>query len=48
MNRQQEEKKRIKVAISNILGMKKFEKEQKKFEEEKAKKELEEKQKEKN
>ena len=47
MNRQQEEKKRIKVAISNILGMKKFEREQKKFEEEKAKKELEEKKKEK-
>ena len=47
MNRQQEEKKRIKVAISNMLGMKKFEREQKKFEEEKAKKELEEKKKEK-
>ena len=47
MNRQQEEKKRIKVAISNMLGVKKFEREQKKFEEEKAKKELEEKKKEK-
>ena len=47
MNRQQEEKKRIKVAISNMLGMKKFEREQKKLEEEKAKKELEEKKKEK-
>lgn len=47
MNRQQEEKKRIKVAISNMLGMKKFEREQKKLEEEKAKKELEVKKKEK-
>ena len=47
INRQQEEKKRIKVAISNILGMKKFSREQKKMEEEKAKKELEEKKKDK-
>ena len=47
INRQQEEKKRIKVAISNILGMKKFTKEKKIKEEENAKKELEEKKKEK-
>jgi nucleolar protein 53 len=47
INRQQEQNKRIKVAISNILGMKKFEREKKTKEEENAKKNLEEKKKEK-
>ena len=47
INRQQEQNKRIKIAVSNILGMKKFEKEKKTKEEENAKKELEEKKKEK-
>ena len=47
MNKQLIEKKRIKVAINNILGMKKFSREQKKIEEEEAKKELENKKKEK-
>ena len=47
INRQQEQNKRIKVTISNILGMKKFEREKKTKEEENAKKNLEEKKKEK-
>ena len=47
INRQQEENKRIKNAVSNILGMKKFEKEKKSKEEENAKKTLEQQKKEK-
>ena len=47
INRQQEENKRIKVAVSNILGMKKFEREKKTKEEQNAKELLEQQKKEK-